>query len=229
MAIIEKHFTAVSGKENTKEVIEWMYKNATDYFDTFESDLTPDAYSTMAFKKGNASIIFKIYPTYSSNAKMTITLSNGVSRVVTINGITNSSTSNHDFISRAIKTNSGIVLSFSTIENTSEFIDFLIVSKTNTDNTGIISIYSPYMDCNLISLENSIDIATSYSFNSTFMFTKTITTFCNIPCSGSTTDYFPNVFLTPFYEYTSGPIIDSNGNKYIHCGRRNYQNILLKD
>lgn len=229
MAIIEKHFTAVAGKENVKEVADWMFANATEYFNTIETDLTPDDYSTMAFKKGNASINFIIYPAYTSNAKMTLVLSNGVSKVVTINGITNSSTSNHDFISRAIKTNSGIVLSFSTIENTSEFIDFLIVSKTNTDNTGIISIYSPYMDCNLISLENSIDIATSYRFNSTFMFTKTITTFCNIPCSGSTTDYFPNVFLTPFYEYTSGPIIDSNGNKYIHCGRMNYQNILLKD
>lgn len=229
MAIIEKHFTAVSGKENVKEVADWMFANATEYFNTIETDLTPDDYSTMVFKKGNASIIFKIYPAYTSNAKMTLVLSNGVSKVVTINGMTGSFTGNHDFISRAIKTNSGIVLSFSTIENTSEFIDFLIVSKTNTDNTGIISIYSPYMDCYLISLENSIDIATSYRFNSTFIFTKTITTFCNIPCSGSTTDYFPNVFLTPFYEYTSGPIIDSNGNKYIHCGRRNYQNILLKD
>ena len=229
MAIIEKHFTAVSGKDNTKEAIEWMFKNATEYFDTFESDLTPDDYSTMALKKGNASILFKIYPSYNANAKMTVILSNGVSKVVTINGMTGSSTGNHDFISRAIKTNSGIVLSFSTIENTSEFIDFLIISKTNTDSTGILSIYSPYMDCYLISLENSIDIATSYRFNNTFMFTKTITTFCNIPCSGSTTDYFPNVFLTPFYEYASGPIIDSNGNKYIHCGRRGYQTILLKD
>ena len=229
MAIIEKHFTAVAGKENTKEVADWMFANATEYFNTIETDLAPDDYSTMAFKKGNASILFKIYPAYTSNAKMTVILSNGVSKVVTINGMTSSSTGDHDFISRAIKTNSGIVLSFSTIENTSEFIDFLIISKTNTDSTGIISIYSPYMDCNLISLENSIDIATSYRFNNTFMFTKTITTFCNIPCSGSTTDYFPNVFLTPFYEYTSGPIIDSNGNKYIHCGRRGYQNILLKD
>ena len=230
MAIIEKHFTAVSGKENTKEVIEWMFENATEYFDTFESDLTPDDYSTMAFKKGNASINFKIYPAYTSNAKMTLVLSNGVSKVVTINGMTASSTGDHDFISRAIKTNSGIVLSFSTIENTSNFIDFLIVSKTNTDNTGIISIYSPYMDCNLISLENSIDIATSYRFdNNIIRYTNTITSFCNIPCSGSTTDYFPNVFITPFYEYTSGPIIDSNGNKYIHCGRKGYQNILLKD
>lgn len=229
MAIIEKHFTAVSGKENTKEVADWMFANATEYFNTIETDLAPDDYSTMVFRKGNASINFKIYPAYTSNAKMTLVLSNGVSKVVTINGMTGSSTGDHDFISRAIKTNSGIVLSFSVIENTSEFIDFLIISKTNTDSTGIISIYSPYMDCNLISLENSIDIATSYRFNNTFMFTKTITTFCNIPCSGSTTDYFPNVFLTPFYEYTSGPIIDSNGNKYIHCGRRGYQNILLKD
>ena len=229
MAIIEKHFTAVAGKENVKEVADWMFANATEYFNTIETDLAPDDYSTMVFRKGNASIIFKIYPAYSSNAKMTVILSNGVSKVVTINGMTGSSTGDHDFISRAIKTNSGIVLSFSIIENTSEFIDFLIISKTNTDSTGILSIYSPYMDCNLISLENSIDIATSYRFNNTFMFTNTITSFCNIPCSGSTTDYFPNVFLTPFYEYTSGPIIDSNGNKYIHCGRRNYQNILLKD
>lgn len=229
MAIIEKHFTAVAGKENVKEVADWMFANATEYFNVIETDLTPDDYSTMVFKKGNASINFKIYPAYTSNAKITITLSNGVSKDITINGITHSSTGDHDFISRAIKTNSGIVLSFSTIENTSEFIDFLIVSKTNTDNTGIISIYTPYIDCNLISLENSIDIATSYRFNTTFMFTKTITTFCNIPCSGSTTDYFPNVFLTPFYEYTSGPIIDGNGNKYIHCGRMKYQNILLKD
>ena len=229
MAIIEKHFTAVSGKENVKEVADWMFANATEYFNTIETDLAPDDYSTMVFRKGNASIIFKIYPSYTANAKMTVILSNGVSKVVTINGMTGSSTGDHDFISRAIKTNSGIVLSFSIIENTSEFIDFLIISKTNTDSTGILSIYSPYMDCNLISLENSIDIATSYRFNNTFMFTNTITSFCNIPCSGSTTDYFPNVFLTPFYEYTSGPIIDSNGNKYIHCGRRNYQNILLKD
>lgn len=229
MAIIEKHFTAVAGKDNTKEVIDWMFENATEYFDTFESDLTPDDYSTMAFKKGNASINFIIYPAYTSNAKMTLVLSNGVSKVVTINSVTSSSTGDHDFISRAIKTNSGIVLSFSTIERTSEFIDFLIISKTNADSTGILSICSPYMDCYLISLENSIDMATSYRFNNTFMFTNTITTFCNIPCSGSTTDYFPNVFLTPFYEYTSGPIIDSNGNKYIHCGRKNYQNILLKD
>ena len=229
MAIIEKHFTAVSGKENVREVADWMFANATEYFNTIETDLAPDDYSTMAFRKGNASINFKIYPAYTSAAKMTIALSNGVSKVVTINGMTSSSTGDHDFISRAIKTNSGIVLSFSTIENTSNFIDFLIISKTNTDSTGILSIYSPYMDCNLISLENSIDIATSYRFNNTFMFTKTITTFCNIPCSGSTTDYFPNVFLTPFYEYTSGPIIDSNGNKYIHCGRVNYQTILLKD
>lgn len=229
MAIIEKHFTAVAGKENVKEVADWMFANATEYFNTIETDLALDDYSTMAFKKGNASINFKIYPAYTSNAKMTLTLSNRVSKDITINSMTNSSTGDHDFISRAIKTNSGIVLSFSTIENTSEFIDFLIINKTNTDSTGIISIYSPYMDCNLISLENSIDIATSYRFNNTFMFTKTITTFCNIPCSGSTTDYFSNVFLTPFYEYTSGPIIDSNGNKYIHCGRRNYQNILLKD
>ena len=229
MAIIEKHFTAVAGKENTKEVADWMFANATEYFNTIETDLAPDDYSTMVFRKGNAYIKFIIYPAYTSAAKMTLALSNGVSKVVSINGMTGSSTGDHDFISRAIKTNSGIVLSFSTIENTSIFIDFLIVSKTNTDNTGIISIYSPYMDCNLISLENSIDIATSYRFNNTFMFTNTITTFCNIPCSGSTTDYFPNVFLTPFYEYTSGPIIDSNGNKYIHCGRNNYQNILLKD
>ena len=61
MAIIEKHFTAVAGKENTKEVIEWMFENATDYFDTFESDLTLDDYSTMALKKRNAYINFKIY------------------------------------------------------------------------------------------------------------------------------------------------------------------------
>lgn len=229
MAIIEKHFTAVAGKENVKEVADWMFANATEYFNTIETDLAPDDYSTMVFKKGNASIIFKIYPSYNANAKMTLVLSNRVSKVVTINGMTGSSTGDHDFISRAIKTNSGIVLSFSIIENTSNFIDFLIISKTNTDSTGIISIYGPYMDCNLISLENSIDIATSYRFNNTFMFTNTITSFCNIPCSGSTTDYFPNVFLTPFYEYASGPIIDSNGNKYIHCGRRGYQNILLKD
>ena len=124
MAIIEKHFTAVSGKDNTKEVIEWMFENATEYFDTFESDIAPDDYSTMSFRKGNAYINFIIYPAYTSAAKMTLALSNGVSKVVTINSMTGSSTGDHDFISRAIKTNSGIVLSFSTIENTSNFIDF---------------------------------------------------------------------------------------------------------
>lgn len=230
MAIIEKHFTAVAGKENVKEVADWMFANATEYFNTIETDLTPDDYSTMVFKKGNSSIIFKIYPAYTSNAKMTIVLSNGVSKDITINGMTHSSTVDHDFISRAIKTNSGILLSFSTIEKTSEFVDFLIVSKTNTDNTGILSIFTPNMDCYLISLENSIDIANSYRFDNNIMrYTDTITSFCNIPCSGSTTDYFPNVFLTPFYEYTYGPLIDSNGNKYIRCGRKGDQNILLKD
>lgn len=230
MAIIEKHFTAVAGKENVKEVADWMFANATEYFNVIETNLTPDDYSTMVFKKGNASIFFKIYPAYTSNAKMTIMLSNGVSKDITINGMTHSSTGDHDFISRAIKTNSGILLSFSTIEKTSEFVDFLIVSKTNTDNTGILSIFTPNMDCYLISLENSIDIANYYRFdNGVMRYTNTITSFCTIPCSGSTTDYFPNVFLTPFYEYTHGPIIDSNGNKYIRCGRGNQQPILLKD
>lgn len=230
MAVIEKHFTAVAGKENVREVANWMFANATEYFDTVQTDLTPDDYSTMAFRKGNASINFIIYPAYTLAAKMTIVLSNGVSKVVTINGMTSSNSGDHDFISRAIKTNSGIVLSFSIIENTSKFMDFLIISKTNTDSTGILWIYDNYMDCNLISLENSIDIETSYRFDSNIMrYTNTITSFCNIPCSGSTTDYFPNVFLTPFYEYNSGPIIDGNGNKYIRCGRGNYLNILLKD
>lgn len=230
MAIIEKHFTAVAGKENVKEVADWMFANATEYFNAIDTDLTPDDYSTMVFKKGNSSIIFKIYPAHTSNVKMTIVLSNGVAKVITINGISLSTTTDHNFISRAIKTNSGIVLSFSSIERTSEFVDFLIVSKTNTDNTGILSIFNDYMDCCLISLENSIDIADSYRFDSYIMrYTNTITSFCNIPCSGSTTDYFPNVFLTPFYEYTHGPLIDSNGNKYIRCGRGGQYPILLKD
>lgn len=54
MAIIEKHFTAVAGKENVKEVADWMFANATEYFNTIETDLAPDDYSTMAFRKGNA-------------------------------------------------------------------------------------------------------------------------------------------------------------------------------
>lgn len=228
MAIIEKYFTAVVGKENTKEVIDWMYKNATEYFDTFESDLAPDDYSTMIFRKGNAYIRFVIYPTNMSDSTLEVKLANGVSKSLSFNQM-NGTTSIY-FISRAVKTNSGIVLSFSTLSDTSTFRDYLIISKTNTDNTGILWMININQDCYLVSLANSIDFSTIYRFSSnTRIFTKTITSFCNIPCSGNTTDYFPNVFITPFYEHTYGEIIDNNGCKYRYFGLPNSQTILLKD
>ena len=134
------------------------------------------------------------------------------------------------FISRAVKTNSGIVLSFSTLSDTSTFKDILVISKTNTDNTGILWMIDVNLDYYLVSLANSIDFSTTYRLsNNTRIFTKTITSFCNIPCSGNTTDYFPNIFITPFYEHTYGEIIDNNGCKYKYFGLPSYQTILLKD
>lgn len=229
MAIIEKHFTAVSGKENTKEVIEWMYENATDYFDTFEADLTPDDYSTMAFEKGNAYIKFVIYPKNMTLSTLEVKLANGVSKSLGFYIMLKDNATH--FISRAVKTNSGIVLSFSTLSDTSTFKDILMISKTNTDNTGILWMISLNQDYHLVSLANSIDFSTTYRLatNNTRIFTKTITSFCNIPCSGNTTDYFPNIFITPFYEHTYGEIIDNNGCKYKYFGLPNYQTILLKD
>lgn len=228
MAIIEKHFTAVVGKENTKEVIDWMYKNATEYFNTFESDLAPDDYSTMIFRKGNAYIKFVIYPNNMALSSLEVKLANGVSKSIGFHNMLNSNATH--FISRAVKTNSGIVLSFSTLSDTSTFKDILVISKTNTDNTGILWMTDLNQDYYLVSLANSIDFSTSYRLaTNTRIFTKTITSFCNIPCSGNTTDYFPNIFITPFYEHTYGEIIDNNGCKYKYFGLPGYQTILLKD
>ena len=205
-----------------------MFKNATEYFDTFESDLTPDDYSAMIFKKGNAYIKFVIYSTNMTLSTLEVKLANGVSKSLGFYQMLNNNATH--FISRAVKTNSGIVLSFSTLSDTSTFKDILVISKTNTDNTGILWMIDVNQDYYLVSLANSIDFSTTYRLaTNTRIFTKTITSFCNIPCSGNTTDYFPNVFLTPFYEHTYGEIIDNNGCKYKYFGLPSYQTILLKD
>ena len=233
MAIETTYFTPVIGANNWKEFSDWMFTNATEYFSEFFLDTTVANTSTYACKKDNAYIIFKREYGNVQSADINIGLQNGITHrfhMANISGTSIYTTSL--FISRAIKTNSGII-AVSDKNSPTVYYDILCISKTNTGNTGIIvtnSNSSSETDVYSISLADS-KAFTGYSTitSAVYVGASAITSFCNVPCIGNSTEYFPNVFITPFYKYKTGTIVDNDNIKYIFMGGKAANYLVLKD
>lgn len=234
MAIETTYFTPVIGANNWKEFSDWMFTNATEYFSEFILDTTVANTSSYTCKKDNAYIFFKRQYGNSHSAEINIGLQNGITHrflMANISGTSIITTSL--FISRAIKTNSGIIIAVSDKRSPTVYYDILCISKTNTGNTGIIVINSnssSSTDVYSISLADSKDF-TGYSTitSAVYVGASAITSFCKVPCIGNSIEYFQNVFITPFYKYKTGTIVDNDNIKYIFMGGEAANYLVLKD
>ena len=216
MSIETTLFAVKAGPSNVKELNDWMFKNATDYFDEFVCDISNTDSPICSFRKGDARISFMTDSTGTGNSTFfEIILKNGMTKKHKTYSI-----SNPVFVSRAIKTNSGIILSISQLSNPTSYTDRLYISKTNKGNTGIIifdvvgassSAYYSY------SLNDSTITSDTFNFRmSDLKSHSTITSFANVLCYNGSTEYFQNVFLSPFYTSLSGIVADENGTKYVY-------------
>lgn len=216
MSIETTLFAVKAGPSNVKELNDWMFKNATDYFDEFACDISNTDSPICSFRKGDARISFMTDSTGTGNSTFfEIILKNGMTKKHKTYSI-----SNPVFVSRAIKTNSGIILSISQLSNPTSYTDRLYISKTNKENTGIIifdvvgassSAYYSY------SLNDSTITSDTFNFRmSDLKSHSTITSFANVLCYNGSTEYFQNVFLSPFYTSLSGVVADENGTKYVY-------------
>lgn len=216
MSIETTLFAVKAGPSNVKELNDWMFKNATDYFDEFVCDISNTDSPICSFRKGDARISFMTNSTGTGNSTFfEIILKNGMTKKHKTYSI-----SNPVFVSRAIKTNSGIILSISQLSNPTSYADRLYISKTNKGNTGIIifdvvgassSAYYSY------SLNDSTITSDTFNFRmSDLKSHSTITSFANVLCYNGSTEYFQNVFLSPFYTSLSGIVADENGTKYVY-------------
>lgn len=216
MSIETTLFAVKAGPSNVKELNDWMFKNATDYFDEFVCDIGNTDSPICSFRKGDARISFMTNSTGTGNSSFfEIILKNGMTKKHKTYSI-----SNPVFVSRAIKTNSGIILSISQLSNPTSYTDRLYISKTNKGNTGIIifdvvgassSAYYSY------SLNDSTITSDTFNFRmSDLKSHSTITSFANVLCYNGSTEYFQNVFLSPFYTSLSGVVADENGTKYVY-------------
>lgn len=216
MSIETTLFAVKAGPSNVKELNDWMFKNATDYFDDFVCDISNADSPICSFGKGDARISFTTNSTGTGNSTFfEIILKNGMTKKHKTYSI-----SNPVFVSRAIKTNSGIILSISQLSNPTSYTDRLYISKTNKGNTGIIifdvvgassSAYYSY------SLNDSTITSDTFNFRmSDLKSHSTITSFANVLCYNGSTEYFQNVFLSPFYTSLSGIVADENGTKYVY-------------
>ena len=216
MSIETTLFAVKAGPSNVKELNDWMFKNATDYFDEFVCDISNTDSPICSFRKGDARISFITDSTGTGNSTFfEIILKNGMTKKHKTYSI-----SNPVFVSRAIKTNSGIILSISQLSNPTSYTDRLYISKTNKRNTGIIifdvvgassSAYYSY------SLNDSTITSDTFNFRmSDLKSHSTITSFANVLCYNGSTEYFQNVFLSPFYTSLSGIVADENGTKYVY-------------
>lgn len=216
MSIETTLFAVKAGPSNVKELNDWMFKNATDYFDEFVCDISNTDSPICSFRKGDARISFMTNSTGTGNSTFfEIILKNGMTKKHKTYSI-----SNPVFVSRAIKTNSGIILSISQLSTPTSYTDRLYISKTNKGNTGIIifdvvgassSAYYSY------SLNDSTITSDTFNFRmSDLKSHSTITSFANVLCYNGSTEYFQNVFLSPFYTSLSGIVADENGTKYVY-------------
>lgn len=234
MAIETTYFTPVIGANNWKEFSDWMFANATEYFSEFVLDTTVTNTSTYMCKKDNAYIIFERKYGDVHYANINIGLQNGITHRFDMSSISGTSIYTISlFISRAIKTNSGIIIAVSDKNSPTVYYDILCISKTNTGNTGIIvtnSNSSSQTEVYSISLADS-KAFTGYSIitPAVYVGASAITSFCNVPCIGNSTEYFPNVFITPFYKYKTGTIVDNDNIKYIFMGGKAANYLVLKD
>ena len=216
MSIETTLFAVKAGPSNVKELNDWMFKNATDYFDEFVCDISNTDSPICSFRKGDARISFITDSTGTGNSSFfEIILKNGMTKKHKSYSI-----SNPVFVSRAIKTNSGIILSISQLSTPTSYMDQLYISKTNKGNTGIIiydiigassSGYRSY------SLNDSTITSNTFAFRTSDLKShSTITSFANVLCYNGSTEYFQNVFLSPFYTSLSGVVADENGTKYVY-------------
>ena len=216
MSIETTLFAVKAGPSNVKELNNWMFKNATDYFDEFTCDISNTDSPICSFRKGDARISFMTDSTGTGNSTFfEIILKNRMTKKHKTYSI-----SNPVFVSRAIKTNSGIILSISQLSNPTSYTDRLYISKTNKGNTGIIifdvvgassSAYYSY------SLNDSTITSDTFNFRmSDLKSHSTISSFANVLCYNGSTEYFQNVFLSPFYTSLSGIVADENGTKYVY-------------
>ena len=216
MSIETTLFAVKAGPSNVKELNDWMFKNATDYFNEFVCDISNTDSPICSFRKGDARISFMTDSTGTGNSTFfEIILKNGMTKKHKTYSI-----SNPVFVSRAIKTNSGIILSISQLSNPTSYTDRLYISKTNKGNTGIIifdvvgassSAYYSY------SLNDSTITSDTFNFRmSDLKSHSTITSFANVLCYNGSTEYFQNVFLSPFYTSLSGIVADENGTKDVY-------------
>lgn len=219
MSIETTYFDVKYGSENVKAVYDWMRTNATEYFDTFENSSEDISCS---FIKGDAKIKYITNEAGNNNQTyIQIFLKSGAAANLSLHTASSTQTTPCLFISRAIKTNSGIILSWSSSDATTKYYDYLFISKTNTGNTGCICGNSLYKDSGSYYWPFSLGDSTaakdciklgilSYLFSH-----PTTTSFANIPCFNGSEEYFPNMYITPFYTTNSGQIADENGIVYI--------------
>lgn len=216
MSIETTLFAVKAGPSNVKELNDWMFKNATDYFDEFACDISNTDSPICSFRKSDAAISFTTDSTGTGNVSFfKIILKNGMTKKHKTYSITNPV-----FVSRAMKTNSGIILSVSQLSNPTSYMDRLYISKTNKGNTGIIlfdvigssssGYYSYSLNDSTITSNNFAPHTSDLNSHST------ITSFANVPCYNGSTEYFQNVFLSPFYTSLSGIVADENGTKYVY-------------
>lgn len=235
MSIETKYFTASGlSRSNLVEFYEWMLKNSREYFDDYLLDRTESDVTILGFSKNNAKIVFTANTGTSNTFTAEIYLSNGIKRTINLLTAANITTPTQGYISRVVKTNAGIVMSMSTSNATTKYNDVLCISKTNTGNTGIISIEyvssGTTFNAYSISLENSIEFNTPFTVSPTIFLANTeLTSFCVVPCIGKSTEYFPNILITPFYKYKTGMLVDDNGSKYFCLGENGTKFFVLKD
>lgn len=67
MSIETTLFAVKAGPSNVKELNDWMFKNATDYFDEFACDISNTDSPICSFRKGDAAISFMTNSTGTGN------------------------------------------------------------------------------------------------------------------------------------------------------------------
>ena len=212
-------------KENNLATLkEWFEANATEYFDSFT--LAEDGSSLALTKNGIDMITFET--TGAAGKTVTFKLIGGTTKSITLA----STSSTVMYVNRITKTNCGIAIAFSMSGNVKgDNVYYIFISKTNNGYTGVLFFnYTSFngSDCKYCVFDEtsiSFDLSSTTGGIKFGVERKELTTLCPLVSGGKSTEYLPNVYLTPSSQYVGTQCKFSlDGAEYLYNGY-----IALKD
>lgn len=215
------YFTKDNNLSNLKS---WFEANATEYFDSFT--LAEDGSSLTLTKSGIDMITLET--TGVAGKTVTFKLIDGTKKSITLA----SASSTILYVNRITKTNCGIAIAFSITGSAGNDIPIIYISKTSSGYTGITFITHVTItgsSANICTFDEtslgSFNLSAADGAKKFGVEQKELTTLCPLVSGGKSTEYLPNVYLTPSSQYVGTQCKFSlDGAEYLYNGY-----IALKD